>query len=171
MTDEREKYSDQQLKAEFLERQLAYEKNLGKFLVAFNRVEQCTYEIVVTAFELKGLKALSKETRTHFMTLNKCREILELLQKDIDDLGSIDVKLIKKLATDRNQYGHGAFLLEIKGGEPAYVVRGKNEDPKTTDPKILDELAHKANDLGERMEHLLISLRIKALRAPYDAER
>ncbi|MRN79961.1 hypothetical protein, partial [Brucella sp. 10RB9210] len=110
MTDERDDYFGEQFEQEFHERRSDYEESLGKFLVAFNRIEQCTFEIVATAFQLKGLIALSDKTRKVFRNLNACRDVLAHLMTDIDDLGGINLERIKQLAEDRNNYAHGAFL-------------------------------------------------------------
>lgn|GEM_PF-5203754 len=113
----------------------AYELALGKFLVAFNAIENNTSRLVWRALHAKGLASLADLLAKQRFDLRL--DTLKALIADIDRLDYLDVESLKRLSEERNHLAHGHFSVDPYSGE--HQIEGQKRST-AANRKALDSL-------------------------------
>ncbi|WP_332715804.1 hypothetical protein [Pelagibacterium mangrovi] len=131
--------------------QIAYEKSLGRFLVAFNRAENYVRETVKLSLKSLGREDFWNELKSSGL-LHQARnlELLALAQKDFPET---DYAFIKDLNIIRNTLAHGHFDQDLFSEE--YKIVGKDRDRKHTIEEI-DAWTMRTEDFSRDLELMIM---------------
>jgi hypothetical protein len=107
-----------------------YETALGRFIVAFNAVDNLLSQIVETVLRHLGRDDLIKEGLDR-SPLNLRLQFLDLLKHSTAGSGitSVPMLAIKKIAGERNILAHGYFDQNLFDGSYTLATSRKNDPP------------------------------------------
>lgn len=132
--------------------QVDYEAALGRFLVAFNKVDNELEGLISTL-----LKVLSREDLIKVCTVEMdfSRKVLVLdllsLSNDPGDLKSAPISEMRQLGKERNVVAHGHFEQNPFKSDYRLVGKGRYSDYS---PTRLDGLTDRCNVVWNRLRHL-----------------
>lgn len=141
-----------------------YERALGRFLVAFNRIEGCVSDIIIEAMKRLGRemdieRALDKSfaRRLDYM-VDRLKELPEfpIVQNNFVRVGDV-----RELSKTRNSLAHGHFDQNPFSGEYEIVNRdtvAERWSPETIEPEI-----RKANELWDHLDYVRLYLEFDPL--------
>lgn len=143
--------------------QIAYEKSLGRFLVAFNRAENYVRELVKLSLKSLGREDFWSELKKGGLIQQAQNlQLLALAQKDFPET---NYAFVKELNTIRNTLAHGHFDQDLFS--EVYKIVGKDRDRKHTIEEI-DAWTEKAEDFSRDLEIIMMDYFFDAHFAPED---
>lgn len=132
--------------------QIDYEAALGRFLVAFNKVDNELEGLINTL-----LTCLSREDLVEECTIkvDYSRKLLILdllsLSSDPGELKTAPVSEMRQIGRERNVIAHGHFDQNPFDGGYKILGKGKYSDYS---PKRLDDLTTRCNAVWDQLRHL-----------------
>lgn len=127
-----------------------YEAHLGKFLVAFNRIENTVSDLVGQALSRAGRDDLIP--RAMKRSLDRRLDDLELLLVHDPKAPKLPFDEIRELSQNRNDLAHGHY--DDWQGFGSYEVITRNGQRKTYSPEVITPLVAKAEDLAFKLRQL-----------------
>ena len=121
-----------------------YEAHLGKFLVAFNRVENTVSDLVGRALSRAGRDDLIDRAMTR--GLDRKLDDLELLLIQAPPAQRLPFAEIRQLSQNRNALAHGHY--DDWQGFGSFEVITRSGRRKTYSPEVIAPLVAKAEDLA-----------------------
>lgn len=129
--------------------QIDYEAALGRFLVAFNRIDNEVSQLISTVLHLSERADLIEATtiRTDFARKLQVLDLLTLA-KHSRQLSEAPIEEMRKIAGERNVVAHGHFDQNPFDGE--YQLKGKGRYSDYS-PKRLDSLTERCNKVWQKL--------------------
>lgn len=129
--------------------QADYEAALGRFLVAFNRVDNEVAQLISTVLHLSERRDLIDDL-THKADFSRKLQTLDLLTlaTHSGQLKDAPIKEMRQIAGERNTVAHGHFDQNPFDGE--YQLKGKGRYSDYS-PKRLDALTRRCNEVWQRL--------------------
>lgn len=143
--------------------QKAYEMALGRFLVAFNRVDNAVRIMVRQSLKELKQEAFWSEIRSHEL-LPQLRN-LQMLSFGMAGFPDLPIEKIKALNNTRNVLAHGHFNQDLFSEE--YTIVGKTKDTVMSITEI-DTARSVAEDLVQEIESAMVYFWFEAIPEPDD---
>jgi len=124
-----------------------YEAHLGKFLVAFNRIEDTVSDLVGRALSRAGRDDLIDRAMTR--GLDRKLDDLELLLIQAPPSQRLPFAEIRQLSLNRNDLAHGHY--DDWQGFGSFEVITRSGKRKTYSPEVIAPLIARAEDLAFKL--------------------
>jgi hypothetical protein len=132
--------------------QSEYESALGAFLVAFNGIENATFEMMVLALKKAGLKEIPQWIDDN--SFDRKMQYLTLISLRFPEIASPElISELRALAGERNKLAHGHF--DQNPADDSYVVVARRKMKQT----YLDVPTENIDALTRRARKAEVALR------------
>lgn len=129
--------------------QAEYEVALGRFLVAFNRIEIIISDLIVRSMQLLSRDNIEIEGTLDQSLKRRVEDLVKLLRES--GKPRIPNDEIDRLSIKRNTLAHGHFEQNPFSGEYEIVGRDRQPDPVKWSPEEIGRLQAEADRLWSQM--------------------